>query len=81
MNTTVLIVEPRDGMPKIQGRGRKPGFGSNLNLLKRLKVGGDPVFDVPRNKMHSIRQSANLAGIPIKIRAIPDSDLYAIQRI
>lgn len=73
-------------MPKVMGRGRKKGSGSNMRLLARLVPGGNPVFEVPHDKMLSIRASANVMGIQIKVREMPDADgkpsgLYAIQRI
>lgn len=81
----ILTIEDRP-MPKVLGRGRKRGSGSNMHLLDKLVPGGSPVFDVPKNKMLSLRCSASAMGIKIKVRAIPDldgnpTDRYAIQRI
>lgn len=73
-------------MPRIRGRGRPKGAGSNLRLLAKLVPNGNPVWGVPRKKMLSIRQSARNAGILIKTREIPgphgeSTDTYVIQRI
>jgi hypothetical protein len=75
----VFIIEHGKQMPKVAGRGRPKGSGSNLKLLAKLKP-GDSLFDVPRNKMNSIRTSAYRSGIAISIRLIPDTQLYSIWR-
>ncbi len=80
MKTSALeIVRDRD-LPPITGRGRKKGSGPNLQLLNRMNI-GDSVWDVPRDKMHSIRTSAYYAGIRVVVRRIPHTKLYAIKRI
>ncbi len=85
MADTVMVIHAGP-LPKIRGRGRKKGDGSNLRLLARLEIEGNPIFGVPRNRMLSIRQSARAAGIPIRVREIPNDDgkptgVYAIQRL
>lgn len=75
----VLIIERQKDLPKVSGRGRKKGSGPNMKLLANLKP-GDSVWDVPYNKMLSIRASAFKANIKLKVRLIPDTNLYAIQR-
>lgn len=65
-------------LPKIQGRGRPKGAGINLRLLRALRP-GDTVWEVSKRKMHSIIQSANLAGIRLMVRRIPGSNKYAFK--
>lgn len=73
------IVRDRD-LPPITGRGRKKGSGPNLQLLNRMTV-GDSIWDVPPDKMNSIRTSAHYAGIKVMVRRIPHTKMYAIKRI
>lgn len=84
MKLPIAIIADRP-MPKVVGRGRKPRVGANFTLLNSLVPDGNPIFDVPKNKMKSIRTSAWRSGIKIKIRQLVDADnkpngLYAIQR-
>jgi hypothetical protein len=76
----VLVIEHNRPIPKVAGRGRPKGSGCNLKTLAKLKP-GDSLFDVPRNKMNSIRSSAYRAGVEISIRLIPDTQLYSIWRL
>ena len=75
-----IFVERQKPVGKIHGRGRKKGNGDNMRLLARL-VDGDSLWDVPRDKKDSIRTSARRAGIKVRVRAIPNTDLYAIERL
>jgi hypothetical protein len=76
------IFEVKSGLPvsKIIGRGRKTGKGKNLDMLNKMKP-GDAILEVPYNKCMSLRFSARLAKIKIKIRRLPNSNKYAIWRI
>jgi hypothetical protein len=65
-------------LPKKISPGRPPGKGVNLDLLKSLKD-GDTVWDVSKKKMRSIIVSANLAGIRLTVRAIPNTKRYAFK--
>lgn len=85
MSHPVLVIEPGT-MPKVVGRGRKRGSGSNYRLLKRLAPNGNPVFDVPYDKMQSIRATAHRGGIRVKVRQMVGPDdkptgLYCLQRL
>lgn len=84
MADALLIVGEME-MPKVSGRGRKKGSGPNLALLRRLLPDGNPVFDVPYDKMQSIRASAWKHGIKLRIRQMIDinnkpTGLYVIQK-
>jgi hypothetical protein len=61
-------------------KGVKLGKGKNLDMFAKMKP-GDSIWDVPRDKMNSMRYTAWREKIKIKIRRIPDSDKYAIFRI
>lgn len=84
MHHPTLIIDAME-MPKVKGRGRPKGLGSNINLLNRLVPDGNPVFDVPKNKMLSICATAWRFKIRVKVRRMVGLDnqptgLYAIQR-
>lgn len=84
MDQPVMVIDAGP-MPKIRGRGRRKGDGSNIRLLQRLVPDGNPLFGVPFKKMLSIRQSARLAGMRIVTREMSDDEgktlgVYAIQR-
>ena len=81
---TVMVISP-GVLPRIMGRGRRKGDGPNLKLLGKLEVDGNLLFDVPRKKMLSLRQSAVSCGIVIQVREQPNLEgkptgVYAIQR-
>jgi hypothetical protein len=80
MSTPVLIVERQKPLPKVTGRGRKKGSGSNLKLLASLKP-GDSIWDIPEKKAMSICFSAYKAKIKISRRRIPGTELYAISKL
>jgi len=77
-----IVIERQTPVGKVVGRGRKKGSGDNMRLLAKLKK-GDSMWDVPKDKMNSIRSSAIRNNIAIKIRWIPDTnpELYAIERL
>lgn len=81
MAHTIIVEERYEPMPKVLGRGRKKGRGINKDLIRRMKVGGPPLFGIPRKKAVSLYQSAYTMGARLKMRRIPDSTLYALQRI
>lgn len=65
-------------IPRIKGRGRKKGSGSNLEILSGMRP-KYPMMGIPLRKMESIRGSARRAGIPIMVRQDPtDSRKYLI---
>lgn len=64
-------------VPKVHGRGRKGGTGVNLDLLRKMKS-GQSIWEVPKAKMESIRSTATIFEITIKVRRLPDSDNYVI---
>ena len=71
----------REGIPppKPRGRGRQPGWGGcNITKLRSLKPGQDGWWFLSYKKMQSVKTSDRKVGIKITVRAIPDSDLYAI---
>ncbi len=90
VNETIhYIMIERDGsqpltrttMPKIQGRGRKPGSGCNMEFLSRMKK-GDVAYPIPQKKVNSLRQSAHTLKIKIQLRQIPGLDAqYIIKRL
>lgn len=75
-----LVIERGRELPPIRGRGRKKGYGRNLELLNRMDI-GDSIWDVPLNKMESIKCTAHRFGLKVMVRRIPDTKLYAIKRI
>lgn len=85
MESGPLIIEKGIPVPKIVGRGRPRGTGSNLRALAKMKP-GDSLWDVPKAKKDSIRTSAFRNKIRLKIRriALPDGTLtnnYAIWKM
>lgn len=68
--------------PKIIGRGRPKGFGPNQKLLSKIKPGADYscIWGLSLKKMRSIKSSASLLKMKIKIRHL-EKDKYAIWRI
>ncbi len=71
-------VVPGLALPKILGRGRPHGSGSNMIRLAQMKE-GDSLVEVPKRRMHSIRTSAANAGIEVTCRKLP-SGKYLIMR-
>lgn len=67
-------------LPRKRTRGRPKGSGVNLHLLRSLRP-NQTVWDVRRKKMHSIKVSAQAAGIKLMIRRIPNTTLYAFKVI
>jgi len=73
MDETVILERGPVPIPKIMGRGRKRGGGSNGRLLARLRP-GDALSDISVKKLASIRTTAHRLGIKIKVRMMPDTD-------
>lgn len=67
-------------LPSVRGRGRKKGTGKNIRLLNAMEV-GQSAWGIPANKLHSLRQTAHVAKIKIKIRQIPETETYVIKRL
>lgn len=79
METAHLIERSGVPVPPIIRKGRKKGSGCNLKLLQRMKV-GDSIWDVPEDKMISLRSSAFRGGLSIRIRKVEDNN-YAIWKL
>lgn len=78
---TELIIESDRVMPrKVGGRGRKKGDGLNLRLLTKMNV-NDTVWEIPKNRMQSIRASAHRGGFRIQIRRQPYNSYYVIKKL
>ncbi len=83
----VYIIEHGKELPKTSA-GRPRGSGWNLRLLTKLAK-GDSIWEVPHNKMESIRSSAQRANkyrvekFRLQIRRMPDSNppLYVIKKL
>lgn len=80
MAESIYIIERQKVMPNITGRGRPKGTGFNQKLLGNLGH-GDSIWEVPRNKMNSIRVTAHRMGIKVQIRKQPNNNNYAIKRL
>jgi len=65
-------------LPKKRCRGRPPGTGRNIDLLKSLKP-GDTVWNIGTRRMNSIVASARAIGIKLVVRKIPGTRSYAFQ--
>jgi len=66
---------------KILGRGRPVGTGPNQKLLGKIKPNEahSCIWGLSLKKMRSIKSTASLLGISIKIRRL-ENDKYAIWR-
>lgn len=78
-NPHVFAVVAGAPVPQVEGRGRKPGKGKNVDMLKEMGIGGS-IFEVPKLKMMSIKYSARYFGMKIVIRRLPNKT-YFIKRI
>lgn len=67
------------GIPPVLPHKRIKGNGINLILFRNMKS-GESIWEVPRKKMESIRQSALKGGIKISVRKIP-SGRYAVFKL
>ena len=68
--------------PAIRRFGRPKGAGCNLQLLAKLKPGdlSSCIWGASLKKKNSIRESAHLNGIKLKVRKL-EGGVYAIWRI
>lgn len=76
----VFIIKQNEPLPKISGRGRPRGSGWNLRTLAKMGP-GYTLWDIPLKKKNSIKTSAYRNGIKIKVRRMPDSENYVIEKV
>ncbi len=67
-------------IPKVLGRGNKKGCGRNIILLRSMEI-GQSLWNVPKKKCNSIRDSARRSGFCIKVRKNPDNHMFIIWRV
>lgn len=79
VNPSIILETKSLPVPAIKGRGRKVGSGANIKLLERMAP-GQSIWEVPKEKMESIRATAHNKGIEITVRRQPNSIYYAIWR-
>ncbi len=66
-------------LPKIMGRGRKPGFGKYRNVVMRMKI-GDSIWDLTKTQCDGVKNSAYKCGMKVATRRIAMTDKYMVMR-
>ena len=75
-----MLLRTNEPLPRINGRGRRKGDGENIKLLSGMKP-GDSLWDIPKAKIYSLRTTCQHHGFRIRVRAIPGTRLYALEKL